>query len=642
MFGIHNKYTQLAGSVASRVSHGRVSNEGDLVAPIMHRARQLESLTPEQLQENSATVRALVNHKTVDAAEARIEAFAAMFEALRRARRIRLYEPQLHAALVLAGGAIAEMQTGEGKTFACAPAAYLHSLTGRGVHVATPNTYLSERDCELLAPAYRQLGVDVAALPEQSDPADKRQAYRCDITYGTGYEFGFDYLRDQLALRVASQRPLGTGVLESLGGGDAARPLIQRGLYYSIVDEVDNVLLDDAASPLILSGAVSGEAPDADVHRAARRMISTLVEGKHFRVEASGGDVELTEAGTALVHEQDDWIPIRQLVRTWVEYIEQALRANLLRRDVHYVVAEDSTIQIVDMGTGRIFTDRAWSCGLHQAVEAKEEVPITPEKQAVAQITRQRFSRLYHRLAGTTGTARGCEREFSQVYRLPVKKIPLRLASRRSLWPMRCFSDQQRKFSAIAESVCELHVQQRPVLVGTQSIAASEELALLFQQRGLAFQLLNGRQDAAEAAVVEKAGQMGAITIATSLAGRGTDIPLCPGVDNHGGLHVIVSEGAESARIDRQLVGRCARQGDPGSAQTFIAADDSLIVNHGAWLAAMMTKYADPDGEIRVNLTRQVRRIQRAAERTAYSARSALLRRDLARDSIDSQQPLSE
>jgi preprotein translocase subunit SecA len=613
-----------------------------LLEPIRQAARRLPELPHQQLIEEAERVRQLVCQETVDGIRPRIEAFALMFEALRRARRIELYDVQLLAALALARGVIAEMQTGEGKTFSCAPAAFLHSLTGRGVHVATPNSYLAERDCELLLPAYRMLGTQVGRLPEQGVESEKQLAYRCDITYGTGYEFGFDYLRDQLTLQKASSRELGASLLESLVYDDnnTSESLLQRGLYFAIVDEADNVLLDDAASPLILSSSAQGEAADAEVHRAALRVVGGLTPREHYLVEAASSRVSLTEAGAARVHSADQQIPIEKLRRTWSEYVEQALRAAELRRDVHYVLDDEDTVQIVDTGTGRIFTDRTWSDGLHQAVEAKEDVCITCEKHALAQITRQRFSRLYERLAGMTGTATGCEREFRQVYRLGVVPIPLRTESRRELWPVRYFVNRRIKWNAIADSVAEIHSQRRPVLVGTGSIAESEALAESFTERGLEFQLLNGRQDATEAAIVAAAGGLSVITIATSLAGRGTDIKLARGVTELGGLHVVVSQCDDSARVDRQMIGRSGRQGDPGSAQLFVSAEDPLIVRHGPWLAASMARHAGPDGELRANLSRQVGRLQRCAERAAYSSRCALLRRDLARDSLYSRQPL--
>ena len=344
--------------------------------------------------------------------------------------------------------------------------------------------------------------------------------------------------------------------------------------------------------------------------------------------------MQLTEAGIERIHAADLEIPVAVLLRTWTEYVELALRAEfLLRLDVHYVVVQ-GVVQIVDASTGRIFSDRTWQDGLHQAVEAKEDVPITAQRHALAQITRQRYYRRYDRFCGMTGTAAGCEREFRQVYGLTVKVVPLRVPSRRLVLPTRFFATASAKWAAIVQSVLQIHAEQRPVLVGTRSICDSEHLAGLLQQRGLYFALLNGRQDATEAAIVARAGKKGAITIATNLAGRGTDIQLDRNLAARGGLHVILAECHESARIDRQLIGRCARQGDPGSAQTFVSAEDSLIQRFGPWLAESMRRHGDSLGEVAVDLTRPLRRLQRTAERFAYASRCALLRRDLSRDEL--------
>jgi preprotein translocase subunit SecA len=632
----------LSNISAMRLPAFRTENDQAVIAKVREQERRLSELDPSRFREQSDLLRKRVSQESPDSPGVRIDAFAVMCEALRRARTIHLYDVQLLAALALSQGAIAEMQTGEGKTFACAPAAYLHALTGRGVHVATPNQYLAKRDYEALLPAYKLLGIDTGLLPErEGTPADKRAAYRCDITYGTGFEFGFDYLRDQLTVRQQASRTLGAKTQDLLF--DSSSPsgsLIQRELYYSIIDEADNVLLDDATSPLILSGSAEGEAADAEVHRVARSLVGQLRLGEHYRMPPGSTRFMLTDAGIAWIHNSATAVPIDRLQRTWTEYVEQALHAVVLRRDVHYIVTDAGKVQIVDTSTGRIFSDRTWREGLHQAVEAKEGVTITPEKLALAQITRQRFSRMYQRLAGMTGTAAGCEREFKQVYGLRVVPIPLRTPSRRQMWPTRFFVDRQQKWNAIAESVLTINRQQRPVLVGTTSIADSEHLARLLRERGLQVELLNGRQDADEAAIVANAGQQGIITIATSLAGRGTDIKLGDGVFDLGGLHVIISECGESERVDRQLVGRCARQGDSGSAQMFVSAEDSVIQLHGSWLIRSIARNANQSGEANSDFSAQLRRIQRSCERMSYSARCNMLRRDLSRESLFSRQTL--
>lgn len=590
--------------------------------------------------EASAALRNRVAKEGPDTLAVQIDAFALMYAAINMKLDIELYDVQVLAARILANGRVAEMQTGEGKTLACAPAAYLHGLTGRGVHVATPNTYLAARDFELLAPAFRLLGMSVGLLSHKDCMVAKRAAYQCDVTYATGYELGFDYLRDQLALRHASSCDLGQRLWTRLQGDDTRGvAILQRPLYYVIIDEIDNVLLDDAGSPLVLSGAADAEASDGAAHQLASRLSGRLEAGRHYLFDSSVGSVQLTDAGIERIHSEDVDIPISVLLRTWEEYVEKALLALLyFRRDVHYVVVA-GTVQIVDASTGRIFSDRNWQDGLHQAIEAKEGVRITAEKQALAQITRQRYYRLYERLCGMTGTATGCEREFRQVYGLKTETVPLRVPSQRTIMPTRFFASAAAKWQAVTQSVAQMHVTGRPVLLGTRSIDDSERLAEVLRQRGLPFELLNGKQDAAEADILARAGQPGAITIATNLAGRGTDIQLAPEAAASGGLHVIVAECHDSTRVDRQLIGRGARQGDPGSAQTFVSAEDSLIQRFGPWLASTMQRYATPSGEVSLNLSRRTRRLQSIAERQDYAARCALLRRDLSRDVLFSQHP---
>lgn len=555
-------------------------------------------------------------------------------EGVRRVLGKTLHAEQLYGACGLAQGRIIEMQTGEGKTLTGVPAAVSFALRGRGVHVATPNDYLAKRDCDLLRGVYEFLGMTAGLLQDRASPQEKRQAYQADVTYGTGYEFGFDFLRDQVILRQQTQQGLGDSILEKLrGSGDNGAVLMQRGHSYAIIDEADHVLLDDAISPLVLSSAPQGEAHDAPVVRLARDVACRLHAGVDY--EGGGGSgVRLTARGREHVYSADIAIPTDRLRRTWSEYIEQALVAAwLLQRDVHYVVDGDA-LQIVETATGRIFADRTWRAGLHQAVEAKEGLRITAEKEILAQVTRQRYYRRYEKLSGMTGTAGGCEREFRYVYGLGVQEIPLRLPSKRLLLPMRCFISREAKWQAIAASVGEFHRSGRPVLVGTRSIVDSLRLAETLSSLGLPYQLLNGRQDAEEAEIVSRAGKIGAITVATNLAGRGTDILLPEEVERQGGLHVIVAEPHDSMRVDRQLIGRCARQGNRGSAQTFVSAEDELLVLHGPWFSEPLRKMANTKGEIELPLESRVRRLQRVAERKQYAIRAALLRQDLARDSL--------
>ena len=544
-------------------------------------------------------------------------------EAIRRHLGWELYDVQVLASQALIHCNIAEMQTGEGKTIAAVAAAVFGGLQNRGTHVSTTTPYLAQRDFEQLKPVYESLGLTVGLLEQdKSSASNKKPAYDCDITYGPGFEFGFDYLRDQVALKHIEEAPLGQQLLTELTNRDRRNSAIStRGHFCSIVDEADNVLVDDASSPLVLSEFQAGTAPDADAVRLAINVASTLVPNEHF-LEVGPLNVELTESGRNFIYNDEFAIPVAQLVRPWASYVETALRAaNYFHRDVHYVV-KNGKARIVDGTTGRIFDDRSWQAGLHQAIEAKEMLEITPEKLPLAQITRQRFFGLYKSLSGMTGTATNCKSEFNSVYGVGVSVIPLRLPSKREIVPMRVFASAEQKWDEIADSVFKLHQERRPVLIGTRTIAESEVLSARLASRNLTFQVLNGKQDADEAEIIAIAGHRGAITIATNLAGRGTDIKLGNDVEELGGLHVIASECHESQRIDRQLIGRCARQGNPGSAQFFVSAEDWLIQTHGEWLQDAIKKLAT-SGEVNIDLASRIRRIQGAVERQQSASRLA-------------------
>lgn len=553
--------------------------------------------------------------------------------AAREAIGVELYDVQLLAGLALARGTVAEMATGEGKTFAAAIPAFIHSLAGRGVHVSTSNEYLSKRDCDLLRPMFEFLDTSCGHIASAHTPSEKAEAYRCDITYGAGAEFGFDYLRDQVALRQSPQTRLGEDFLGILRGHrDSQAATMQRGLAVAIVDEIDNVLIDDAGSPLLLSGAPDGPASDAEAHLAARRMADTLVEQQHFSVDSSRGSIELTDAGKFLVHEATDSAPLKCLLRPWTAYVTQALLARVLfHRDVHYLVRDEQVV-IVDQSTGRLFEERTWRDGLHQAIEAREGLPITGEKIGMARISKQRFFRLYPILCGMTGTATGSEKEFAEFYRLSVSPVPLRKASQRVSLPDRCFVNADSKWAAIARDVKRIHETGQPVLVGTRSIAKSEIVAERLRDLSVPFELLNGKQDADEAEVISRAGCLGAVTISTSIAGRGTDIRPERESLEKGGLCVLATEHFDSSRIDRQLVGRSARQGEPGSAGYYIAADDDLLVRHGDWLTRVITKSKTDRGEVAVSVAAPIRKVQREAERVQFLQRRSLFLEDSRRD----------
>ncbi len=554
-------------------------------------------------------------------------AAAGVIEAVRQALGLQLFDVQLHAGVIVSRGAVAEMQTGEGKTLSVAMPAYVKALAGRGVHVATPNSYLAERDCQRLAPVFSLLGMTTGLLQDKAPAKATRAAYQADITYGPGHAFGFDYLRDQLTLDRISSQKLGHQLYSRMLGEATEEAPLQRGLFAAIVDEIDHVLLDDAVSPLLLSGGGEGESPDADVHREAR-VVAESLEIEHDFQSLAGENVQLTEAGFERVYKHEEMTLHPQLVRPWHEYVVLALRAmHVFQRDVHYVV-RDNDVQIVDASTGRIFEDRTWSDGLHQAVEARESLSISRETLPLAKITRQRFYRYYQSLAGMTGTATGCEREFATVYGLPVCEVPLRIPTKRIVLSAHVSLTWQEKLMAIGDETETIIRSGRAVLIGTLNIAESVEVASELTSRGLALELLNGVQDADEAAIIAKAGQPSAITVATNLAGRGTDIALHPTVAKLGGLHVILTQKHSLFRVDRQLIGRCARCGDPGTARVFVSAADVLPQDHAPWIGRAIKRWDDRGRFGKLALEDRLQRVQANQQRLATSRRWRLLQSD--------------
>ena len=601
-----------------------------VVARVRRAAEPLKRQSDRNLEGRAREVGHTVrNGVSVTDEEVLLPGFALVLEAARRTIGIELYDVQLLAGLAQARGSIAEMQTGEGKTFAAALPAFLHSLSGRGVHVMTVNPYLAGRDFELLAPAYRVLGASVGLVRADTPMPEKRAAYLCDVTYGPGYEFGFDYLRDQMALLSRRTRRLGEQYLAALHSEAPDEPLrCQRGHFAAVVDEADSVMLDEATTPLILAAGGEQPALNADVYRAAAAVADELTEGKHFLVDRVADTIQLTGSGIERTDAEARRVGRERLDRAWSIYVERALKAAVqLRRDVHYIV-RDGAILLVDGNTGRILADRSWREGLQQAVQAKEGVTITTETQSIARITRQRYLRHYKHLCGMTGTARAGQRELRNVYEIGVSAIPLHRPCRRVVFPPRFFSDLAGKEYAVAEEVARVSRTKQPILVGTIDIETSERLARRLDGRNVAYQLLNGKQDAEEAAVIARAGQLGSVTIATNMAGRGTDVKLGPGAGELGGLYVIATEPHESTRVDRQLAGRAARQGDPGSYRLFASAEDRLFARHAPALALRMKRSADESGEIDSDLSREAASLQRTVERRYAAMRRRMFAHD--------------
>ncbi|MDB5978257.1 MAG: secA [Nevskia sp.] len=508
------------------------------------------------------------------------ECFALLQEATSRVLGQRHYETQLMGGWALLQGKLVEMATGEGKTLMATLPACTAALAGYPVHIITVNDYLAERDAAALAPLYGLLGLGVGTVVQGMEPPARRRAYAQAVTYCTNKELAFDYLRDRVALGQRSSRL--QLALDKLRG-NAARDdrLVLRGLHFGIVDEVDSVFIDEARTPLILSASTrNSEVREScclalDFARSLGAGIDYRLDRRERHVGLTAGGKEKLDAFAAEL--SGPWTSLRGRDAM----IAQALSALLLfQRDEHYVVA-DGKVQIVDESTGRILPDRSWERGLHQMIEAKEGCELTEERKTLARTTYQRLFRRYVRLAGMTGTAREVVPEIRSVYRLDVVAIPLHKPSQRRYLPARIFRTQAEKWQAVADEVEGLAVLAgRPVLIGTRSVKASEEISAILQQRGITHALLNAKQDRDEAEIIGQAGQAGRVTVATNMAGRGTDIHLDPGVAEKGGLHVILTEYHESGRIDRQLFGRCARQGDPGSCRAVVALDDEIFNTH--------------------------------------------------------------
>lgn len=590
-----------------------------ILAEIREGERRLAGLDDDQLRAESLKLR----DRTVDAFDGTVDAaaaFALVSESAQRALGIRFYDVQLLAGLSLLRNEIAEMKTGEGKTFVGAIVSYAQALHGHGVHFMTTNDYLAKRDYEIVRPLFERLGLTVGLVERESSPDEKRDAYLCDVTYGPGYEFGFDYLRDQLAMIQKKTPELGESFI-SLRRGDrqASVPRTQRQHFCAIIDEADSVLIDEATTPLVLSGSSGQASKNPQPYLLAHDVASALTIDKHFTTDSSTRVATLTKGGLQEILGRLEPSARNQLRRPWFLYVQQALQAqHHFTRDAEYVVSENK-IKIVDANTGRLFEDRTWSNGLHQAVEAKEGVPITEENNPLAGISRQQYFRLYENLCGMTGTAIDSKAELRNVYQLNVTVIPTHKPCIRTVHPSRFFAGEDAKWEAIAESVSRIHEIGQPVLIGTRTIDKSEQIAA--RLRGLDFQLLNGKQDADEAHMIAGAGKIGAIMIATNMAGRGTDIKLGQGVAKLGGIHVIVSEPHDSARVDRQLIGRASRQGDPGSCQTFVSAEDNLIVQHAPWMARYIRKLAGTNQEVAADLSREIAKLQKSVERKSAAKR---------------------
>lgn len=609
-----------------------------LVDGIRQQARRVRSLNSKQLSDQTACLRErVIAAEPVTSEAIAVTSFALTTEAVRRATGITYFDVQLMGGLVLAVGAVAEIQTGEGKTIVTALPAVLHALCGKGVHVATTNDYLSRRDFEEMKAAYELLGLTTGLIQPQGTPEEKTEAYSCDITYGPGYEFGFDFLRDQLTLRSRFVEPLGARHLQRMRGQQFATDrLAQRGHAFAIIDEADSVLIDEATTPLILSGCDATARTDAALYCFARNVAGRLEKERDFEIDKASQAVALTAVGWATIHQAFHSRPAGHLARPWSLVVEHTLRAeHLLYRDVDYVV-NDGQVKIVDQHTGRIHDERKWRAGLHQAVEVKEGLEPTEEKQTQARVTRQRFCQFYERMCGLTGTARGGESEFREFYSLPVVVVPTNRPCIRDVLPSRFFATKASKYEHLAADAADRLRRGQPILIGTRTIRESRAVSQALDGIGVPHTVLNGLQDTGEAAIVSRAGVSATVTVATNMAGRGTDIRLDGTARRAGGLHVAAAGFHESRRVDRQLAGRAARQGDPGSCQFWASADDDLFVNHAPALCARLQRITQRGGETRDDFNEAVRDLQLRLEQNGLESRRRMVAHDKWLESVQS------
>jgi len=504
------------------------------------------------------------------------QAFALVREVAGRTLGTRHFDVQLIGGWVLLNGMVAEMETGEGKTLTATLPACTAALAGIPVHIITVNDYLATRDAEWMGPIYKALGLTVGTIKHGLSPAERSVAYRCDITYCTNKEVAFDYLKDRIMLWDRPSR-IRLKLERLYDKKSRVHQLLMRGLHYAIVDEADSVLIDEARTPLIIS-AEGDNVEERLAYQHALEIARNLSETKDFIILTNERTVELTDRGKERIKElsqSDGGIWTNSYYRE--ELVHQALVAlHLFWRDKHYLVRDDK-VQIIDEYTGRLMPDRSWERGLHQLIETKECCEITGRKETRARISYQRFFRRYLRLAGMTGTAREVAGELWSIYRLRVVTVPTNRPLCRRHQPDCIYPTATEKWNTLVATIADMNRRGRPVLAGTRSVAASEHLSLLMTDAGLAHRVLNARQDKEEAEIIAQAGEPGRITVATNMAGRGTDIRLAQGVAEKGGLYVIATERHEAHRIDRQLFGRCARQGDPGTCRAMVSLEDELV-----------------------------------------------------------------
>ena len=593
------------------------SLEFSLVQKIRRKAKPLADVSAEKLRESGLSLkyRASIGEPVEKLIP---EAFPLVIESIRRSLDMVPYDVQIFAAMQIAKGRIAEMKTGEGKTLTATMPAYLHALSGNGSHVVTVNDYLANRDHELMEPVFRTLGLTSGVVTSETEPQHRKHSYRKDITYGTAKEFGFDFLRDRL----------------SLSKGQSASQLLHRDLNYVLVDEVDSVLIDEARTPLIIGITDEEEKKITELcFRWAAEHAGEFTEDRDYEYQHKKKKVELKPEGIHRMralpqNEGTRRVPIRKLYN----YLENAIK---VRRDFHldrHYTIREGKVAIIDEFTGRIAEGRQWQKGIHQSVEAKEKLEVTANVGSGATVTMQTFFRLYKNFGGMSGTVDTSSREFRKVYKKKTIVIPTHRPVLRKKLPARAFTDSLSKFEAIVDETIAMTKASRAVLIGSRSVEKSEALSRLLTERGVAHEVLNANQLEREAEIVKASGGVGKVTVATNMAGRGTDFILAPEVKKAGGLHVILSEVHESQRIDWQLIGRGSRQGQPGSFRIFVSLDDEVLLQGlgPSKTQRLQRKYASlPNkGTFSRSVVRLFQLAQKKLERKHLVDRMILLKQD--------------
>ncbi len=600
---------------------------------------ELEKLNDYELRKRSLSLR--YRAKSQEPLDRLLpESFALVREAGRRTLNMRHFDVQMLGGIAMHNRSIVEMQTGEGKTLTATLPMYLNALAGKGAQLATVNDYLARRDAEWMDPIYKALGISVGIIEANMSQPARRKAYACDVTYGTAKEFGFDFLRDRLLLRRINE-----GLTDFLGGmlgqnGEGGEDPVQRGAHFIVVDEADSILIDEARTPLIISALPTEEEKIAvECYRWSAEVADRFEDEEHYEYDHEKQTVELTASGRQLVRTLPKPEAMDSVgMFTIYEYIERAIkvtRAFILDRQ--YVVHEGEIV-IVDEFTGRLSEGRKWRDGIHQAIEAKENVTVTVATGQAARVTVQDFFLRYDNLCGMTGTASSSARELAKIYDVRVAPIPTNRPAIRQRLPDHIFGTSDAKWAAIVKEVRELHALHRPILIGTRSIDKSVLLSQLLHQAGIEHRVLNANEIAAEADIVAGAGRQSKVTVSTNMAGRGTDIKLGEGVADQGGLHVILTEMHDSARIDRQLIGRCGRQGDPGTFRQYLSLDDDiLLAGLGPDKADRLKQQGETSSGPFDHLSKLFRKAQRIIERRHFRDRRVLMYYEKERRKIQKQ-----